>query len=114
MYGVCLADLFTGHLTWRHLGVLVRQLPSDSALGREVLGDDAAWDLQAQLLAHTADLIALGNWQRGNAGRQRHSAKPTPIPRPGLVEVDQQPIGAAELRDWRSRHQAAIEARRKS
>lgn len=41
-------------------------------------GEVADWSMQVQLLARVADLVALGNWQRGG----RKGSKPRPIPRP--------------------------------
>lgn len=75
-----LGDLFTGDLTWRQLGVYIRQLPRDSALARALAGDDHVWDLHAHLLAVAADALHVANWQRS---ARKGARPPKPIPRPG-------------------------------
>ena len=79
-YRVDLADLFTGRLTWRRLRVLIAGLPPEAATVRALLGDAAHWGVSDYLLALIADLLNVGNWQRGNP---RKTSKPKPIPRPG-------------------------------
>ncbi|MGV9659145.1 hypothetical protein ACWDR5_19535 [Streptomyces koyangensis] len=59
---------------------LVSYLPEDSALAREMAGDDAGWNLQTMLLATLHDRLAEANWQRGSGKGPR----PKPIPRPGV------------------------------
>lgn len=73
-------------LSWRRLGVLLRQLPTDSAFARSVAGLDAEWTLSRQLLAHVCDLLAMANWQRGG---DKTAKRPSPIERPGVVEKSQ-------------------------
>lgn len=59
------------------------------------------WTIQEQLQAHTADLIALSNWQR--AGR-KHAPKPQPIERPWLKAkskaLGKDPIPVADFNAW--------------
>jgi hypothetical protein len=74
-----LHDLFNGALTWRQLRSYLSHLPRESALARKLLGDDAPWGLNEQLLAMTIDVLRQGNWQRGGG----KGAKPKPLPRPG-------------------------------
>jgi hypothetical protein len=63
---------------------LVVNLPAESALGREMAGEDSGWTLETQLLAALHDRLAEANWQRGNAGAKSPSRRPLPIPRPGM------------------------------
>ncbi|MEU2789010.1 hypothetical protein [Streptomyces sp. NPDC007100] len=83
-YGVRLSDLFRGRLTWRELGVLVRQLPASArtwlALGQE----DQLWGLSEHLQAMAVDELRKANWQRENEGKKRseQTKHPKPIPRP--------------------------------
>lgn len=71
-------------LTWRRLRALVVNLPPESALARSMAGPDSVWTLDAQLLAGIHDRLCEANWQRGNAGAKHPSARPNPIPRPGV------------------------------
>jgi len=61
------------------LGVLLRQLPSESRFIRKVGHPSLAWSVEAHLLATVVDLTAGGNWQRGGG----KGTRPLPIPRPG-------------------------------
>jgi hypothetical protein len=64
--------------------VIVTYLPRDSALVREIHGEEAlAWDITNQLLGVIADRLGIANWQR--AGGKRKDA-PKPIPRPGIEQ----------------------------
>ncbi|WP_448222460.1 hypothetical protein [Gordonia iterans] len=49
-------DVWRGKLTFRKLGVLIRQLPPESALSRKLLGGREPWSLTDYLLS---DLWAL-------------------------------------------------------
>ncbi len=72
-------------LTWRELGVLVRQLPPD-ARTRVALGDeDGLWGLAEHLQAMTLDELRVANWQRANEGlkKSKQSKAPKPVERPG-------------------------------
>ncbi|MEV5770079.1 hypothetical protein AB0L49_02245 [Streptomyces antimycoticus] len=83
-YGARLSDLFRGGLTWRELGVLVRQLPSRSRT-RLATGDaDGVWGLQEHLQALTIDELRVANWQRANEGvaKSKQSKPPKPVDRP--------------------------------
>lgn len=85
-YGVRLADLTTGELTWRRLATLVTHLPRDAATVRAQHGERARWGDSEHLLALIADLLAGANWQRGNAGVKHPKSKPKPLPRPGEAD----------------------------
>ncbi|MFJ8760849.1 hypothetical protein [Streptomyces cyaneofuscatus] len=105
-----LSDLFRhchgcggGQLTWRELGVLIRQLPGD-ARTRLALGDrDGLWGLAEQLQAAHLDTARIANWQRANAGVPEHqqSKPPPPLERPGVKGPRR--ITAAELLAHRER-----------
>lgn len=57
-YGVRLRDLYTGDLTVRELINLVKYLPRDSALGREMWGEEkATFDQHANLLMTVANIL---------------------------------------------------------
>ncbi|RTE50388.1 DUF5361 domain-containing protein [Actinobaculum sp. 352] len=63
--------------------MIVRQSPQDSALHRAMHGEDALWDMDAQLLAHIADHVAWLVWAK-TADGQKGRNRPKPIPRPGV------------------------------
>ncbi|MEV5851401.1 hypothetical protein [Streptomyces anulatus] len=72
-------------LTWRELGVLLRQLPA-RARTRIATGDeDGMWGLTEHLQGLTLDELRVANWQRANEGvkASKQSKRPTPISRPG-------------------------------
>jgi hypothetical protein len=75
--------LGTRRLTWRDLFVIVKHLPDSSAVRREVLGEQGAWDVKAHLLAGVFDLLAAANWQRGG---DEHAKRPERLPRPGVTK----------------------------
>lgn len=73
---------------------LLRWSPRDSALARDLHGDDiVAWDIQTELLATVVDLLAFANWQRGGGKGRR----PRPVPRPHKRATIGTPIGLDEL-----------------
>lgn len=61
--------------------MIVKHLPDASALRREVLGDQGAWDVKAHLLAGIFDVLAVANWQRGG---DENAKKPERLDRPGV------------------------------
>jgi hypothetical protein len=66
--------------------VLVRHLPRDSALLREVQGEAADWSVTDHLLALIADQLAEANWMFAVVNRDEDSEAPDcpqPVPRPG-------------------------------
>lgn len=85
-YHVRLNELFRpgGDLTWRELGVLVRQLPPDSRTRLALGQSDGLWTLGDHLTALAIDELRTANWQRANAGAKSVSKKPPPIDRPGV------------------------------
>lgn len=102
--GLHLEDLGTPALSWRHLYVLLIHLPRTSAYKRELLGEDALWGLSEHLLASVLDALNLGNWQRGNQGKDVPGPRPVPVPRPGARSADtslgSEPIPIKEFNSW--------------
>jgi hypothetical protein len=86
-YTLPLSALGTRALTWRRLGVLLRQLPAESALHRGVAGP--SWDVDTQLLAVTANRLGILAWQgAGSKGKPPEPIKPPETKRPrSLVSV---------------------------
>lgn len=97
--GTRLSGLFTGDLSWRLLGVLIRGLPSDSrtmtairdATPERVLKApppaDASygpWSREAMLLAHLIDVAEWLRWSKTKDAEQGRN-RPEPFPRPGVA-----------------------------
>ncbi|MVO83875.1 hypothetical protein GPA10_03610 [Streptomyces sp. p1417] len=84
-YAVDLLDWYRGGLSSRRLAVLVRQLPDDSALHRELHGEAARWTVTDYLLAHAVDRLAEANWMFAMVNRDEDAEPlepPEPLPRP--------------------------------
>ncbi|MGX1669764.1 hypothetical protein [Streptomyces sp. NPDC055400] len=84
-----LLDWYRGRLSSRRLAVLVRHLPRDSALARELHGESADWSATEHLLAHIADQLADANWMFATVNRDEESEPlefPRPYPRPGSTD----------------------------
>ncbi|MDQ0793556.1 hypothetical protein [Streptomyces sp. B1I3] len=79
--GLRLRNVGTDDFTWGDLLTIVKQLPRSSALFRSMHPEEAEWGLVEQLIAYTADLTAVGNWQRAQGKKKDY---PRPIPRPGV------------------------------
>ncbi|MFI5808973.1 hypothetical protein [Streptomyces sp. NPDC051561] len=100
-----LSDLYRGELSWRELGVLVRQLPA-GARTRRALGDtDSMWGLGEHLQAAVIDELRVANWQRANSGLKAHeqSKPPEPVERPGNRTQQRRKITADDLLAHRER-----------
>lgn len=67
-------------LSWRRLGVLIRQLPETSRTVAAASGE--VWSRTDQLLAAVFDALNAANWQRGGGKPPR----PKPLPRPGVED----------------------------
>ncbi|MCX5091758.1 hypothetical protein ACFVW1_18020 [Streptomyces olivochromogenes] len=81
-----LLDWHHGRLSSRRLAVLVRHLPRDSALLKELHGEAAEWSLTDHLLANVVDRLAEANWMFAMVNRDEDSEPldyPEPVPRPG-------------------------------
>ncbi|MFI6056082.1 hypothetical protein ACIBCO_39195 [Streptomyces violascens] len=81
-----LLDWHRGAVSSRRLAVLVKHLPRDSAVNRDLHGEAVEWDSTAHLLAATVDHLAVANWMTAtlNAGEDADPLDyPEPVPRPG-------------------------------
>ncbi|MST50569.1 hypothetical protein [Mobiluncus porci] len=102
IHGRHLDQLGTEQLSWRELQIILMHCPPEqSALRRAMLGEDAVWTFEAQLLAALIDEIRVGNWQRQG---KRNAPKPKPIPRPGVRQESttygKDPIPISRFDDW--------------
>lgn len=82
-----LLDWHRGRLSSRRLAVLVKHLPRDSALNRELLGEAVDWSVTDYLLAHVVDHLAVSNWMFATVNRDADSEpleRPEPVARPGF------------------------------
>lgn len=98
-YGIDLLDWHRGRLSSRRLAVLVRHLPRDSALHRELHGEAAEWSVTDYLLAHAVDQLAESNWMFAMVNRDEEAEPlepPLPVPRPGDPAVEPEPEIASE------------------
>ncbi|WP_051844462.1 hypothetical protein [Streptomyces globisporus] len=71
--------------------VMIKHLPTDSAVQREIHGETAEWSLTDHLLAATVDHLAVANWmfQCVNTGEDDETPDPPkPVPRPGVTDED--------------------------
>lgn len=65
--------------------VLLKHLPRDSAVNRELFGEAADWSVSDHLLAATVDHLAAGNWMFAcvnTAEEDDPPEAPKPVPRP--------------------------------
>ncbi|WP_406131903.1 hypothetical protein [Streptomyces sp. NBC_00989] len=79
-----LLDWHRDRLSARRLTVLVRQLPHDSALNRELHGEAADWSVTDHLLAAAVDHLAAANWMFASVNSEEGDQPdpPAPVPRP--------------------------------
>ncbi|MGW0698732.1 hypothetical protein ACWD0A_05215 [Streptomyces sp. NPDC002867] len=92
-YGTDLLDWYRGDLSSRRVAVLIKHLPSDSAVQRELHGEAAEWSVSDHLLAAAVDHLAVANWMFAsvNTGEDDDAPEPpTPVPRPGGPEPDEE------------------------
>jgi hypothetical protein len=129
--GIDLRGLWTGELTWRRLGVLVANLPPESAtqtVMREALTDDelevltaaeptsfGAWSRVEYLLAglndRASDLFWLMTYLKTDLKKSPAPERPEPYPRPGLRKKNpfaQDPAAVAYLQRIRDAHKASL------
>ncbi|MEU8519775.1 hypothetical protein [Streptomyces sp. NBC_01216] len=81
-----LLDWHRGRLSSRRLAVLVKHMPQDSAVGRELHGEDSQWTVTDYLLAAAVDHLAAANWMFASVNTDEDSdppEAPVPVPRPG-------------------------------
>ncbi|MFY7566420.1 hypothetical protein ACOT81_18270 [Streptomyces sp. WI04-05B] len=84
-YGTDLLDWHRGRLSSRRLAVLVKHLPRDCALNRELHGEAAEWSIVEHLLAATVDHLAAANWMFASVNSAEDADPPelpVPVPRP--------------------------------
>ncbi|MEU8616689.1 hypothetical protein [Streptomyces sp. NPDC048623] len=96
-YGVDLLDWYRGDLSSRRLTVLVKHLPQDGAVQREIHGESAEWSLSDHLLAAAVDHLAVANWmfQCVNSDEDGDQPEfPKPVPRPGVKDEDEDGEGS--------------------
>ncbi|MFJ5141850.1 hypothetical protein [Streptomyces sp. NPDC088707] len=71
---------------------MVKHLPRDSAIQRELHGEAAEWSVTDHLLAATVDHLAVSNWMfmRVNSDEDGDQPDPpTPVPRPSDPDQDE-------------------------
>lgn len=89
-----LLDWHRGSLSARRLSVLVKHLPRDSAVNRDLHGEAAEWDANTHLLAAITDHLAVANWITLAMNSDEESDPvpyPEPVPRPGMANSDAEP-----------------------
>jgi hypothetical protein len=88
---VDLLDRHRGLLSSRRLAVLVKHLPRDSAVNRDLYGEAAEWSVTDHLLAAVVDHLAAANWMFACVNSDDESGQPDPpipVPRPGDDRLD--------------------------
>jgi hypothetical protein len=75
--------------------VLIKHLPRDSALNRDLHGEAADWSVTDHLLAAAVDHLAAANWMFAcvnSAEDGDQPEPPVPVPRPGdeVAEGDEE------------------------
>lgn len=110
-YGLDVLDLYRGRMSPHKAARLFGQLPPDGAVGRANAGE--GYTITDHLILEMIDLLVGANWQRANQGRKKSEQTPPPEParRPGTKEASKRTITAADLEDWRRRHQHRLQER---
>ncbi|RSS54950.1 hypothetical protein EF909_17195 [Streptomyces sp. WAC01280] len=91
---------------------LIKHLPRDSAVQRELHGEAADWSVTDHLLAATVDHLAVANWMFAcvNTGEDGDTPEaPKPVPRPGNEDEDQDEAEGREGADRDGRNTPAGE-----
>ncbi|MGW0945242.1 hypothetical protein ACWD4O_22205 [Streptomyces sp. NPDC002623] len=93
-----LLDWHRERLTARRLTVLIKQLPRDSALNRELHGEAAEWSVTDHLLAAAVDHLAAANWMFAcvNSEEGDQPEPPAPVPRPTGPAQDEEDVPHGE------------------
>lgn len=70
--------------------MLIKQLPRDSSLNRELHGEAAEWSVTDHLLAAAVDHLAAANWMFAcvNSEEGDQPEAPAPVPRPADLAGD--------------------------
>ena len=94
-----LGDLFTGRLSLRRLGVLVRQLSGTSRLAVAVRGgaDHDGWDTSAYLLAGILDAVQANTHALIQINSRTRIRPPRPVRRPGTAAAVRRTVRVADL-----------------
>ncbi|MFF5144055.1 hypothetical protein ACFY6U_30735 [Streptomyces sp. NPDC013157] len=104
-------DLLDWHretLTARRLALLIKHLPRESALNRELHGEAAEWSVSDHLLAAAVDHLAAANWMFASVNSEEgdQPEPPAPVPRPSYddaeppsAEEDPEPAAAPPASD---------------
>ncbi|WP_425264278.1 hypothetical protein [Streptomyces bungoensis] len=90
--------------------MLVKELPRDSALNRELHGEAAEWSVTDHLLAAVVDHLAAANWMFAsvNSDEGDQPDYPEPVPRP-LDAAEETDEGGDEDGSGNARTSAATE-----
>ncbi|MEU9555071.1 hypothetical protein [Streptomyces fumanus] len=85
-----LLDWHRERLSSRRLAVLIKHLPRDSALNRDLHGEAADWSVTDHLLAAAVDHLAAANWMFASVNSEEgdQPEPPVPVPRPGDASED--------------------------
>ncbi|GAA0430148.1 hypothetical protein [Streptomyces luteireticuli] len=84
-----LLDWHRGSLSTRRLAVLVKHLPRDSAVNRDLHGEIVEWDANTHLLAGITDHLAVANWITITMNSDEEAEPlpyPEPVQRPGMAD----------------------------
>jgi hypothetical protein len=106
-YRVDVRDLWTGILSWRRLGVLVKNLPAESATKTALrnaaplqqvresatAADYGPWSQTDMLLAELIDVARWLQWSKTKAA-EKNTDHPEPFPRPGVQRKGAAPVNA--------------------
>ncbi len=79
--------------------MLLKHLPRDSAVARELHGEAAEWSVSDYLLATAVDQLAESNWMFATVNQDEDSERldyPTPVPRPGVEPDPETPAAEPE------------------
>ncbi|GAA4819468.1 hypothetical protein [Streptomyces ziwulingensis] len=73
--------------------MLIKHLPRDSALNRDLHGEAADWSVTDHLLAAVVDHLAAANWMFASVNSEEgdQPEPPVPVPRPGDGSQDTDP-----------------------
>ncbi|GGR23191.1 hypothetical protein [Streptomyces netropsis] len=95
-----LLDWHRGSLSTRRLSVLVKHMPRDSAVNRDLHGEAVEWDSSTHLLAAAVDHLAVANWMTTtlNSGEDSEPPDyPEAVPRPGFPDFEPEPAPADSI-----------------
>ncbi|MFJ9981659.1 hypothetical protein [Streptomyces cyaneofuscatus] len=79
--------------------MLLRHLPRDSAVARELHGEAAEWSVSDYLLAAAVDQLAEANWMFATVNQDEHADAleyPVPVRRPGKVDTGDEDAGPGQ------------------